>query len=322
MGVMGVLWWLLSSTFTRVLAYVALALLSLNVGGYFLLQGYVSLFRSQDLKKKYNAKWAVVTGASSGIGKSLTQKLASQGINVVLVALQEPLLDATFEEIKAAFSGVSFRKVGVNLGKRETGYMQTIVQATQDIDVSLLFNNAGYIVTGFFDKTTLDAQMCNMECNACAAAMLTHHFVKQMLDKQLKGAVVFTSSAAAMMPAPFSVMYGSTKAFVSAFAASIAAEVKSRGIDVVAVHPSPVASNFYDKTHKLGAIEFFKQFSVKPDELPDAIFASIGRSVLRDLGAVCNIFRLLNKLMDANMLATITALTAHTMDDYKKNLKD
>jgi hypothetical protein len=52
MGVMGVLWWLLSSTFTRVLAYVALALLSLNVGGYFLLQGYVSLFRSQDLKKK------------------------------------------------------------------------------------------------------------------------------------------------------------------------------------------------------------------------------------------------------------------------------
>jgi hypothetical protein len=53
--------------------------------------------------------------------------------------------------------------------------------------------------------------MCNMECNACAAAMLTHHFVKQMLDKQLKGAVVFTSSAAAMMPAPFSVMYGSTK---------------------------------------------------------------------------------------------------------------
>lgn len=48
---------------------------------------------------------------------------------------------------------MSFRKVGVNLGKRETGYMQTIVQATQDIDVSLLFNNAGYIVTGFFDKT-------------------------------------------------------------------------------------------------------------------------------------------------------------------------
>jgi len=52
---------------------------------------------------------------------------------------------------------------------------------------------------------------------------------------------------------------GVWQAFISAFAASIAAEVKSRGIDVVSVHPSPVASNFYDKTHKLGAIEFFKQ---------------------------------------------------------------
>ena len=55
---------------------------------------------------------------------------------------------------------------------------------------------------------------------------------------------------------------------MSAFAASIAAEVKSRGIDVVAVHPSPVASNFYDKTHKLGAIEFFKQYAPAAPSLP------------------------------------------------------
>ena len=71
-----------------------------------------------------------------------------------------------------------------------------------------------------------------------------------------------------------------------------------------------------------GYIVCWVRFSVKPDDLPDAIFASIGRSVLRDLGPVCYIFRLINKLMDANMLASITSLTAHTMDDYKKNLKD
>ena len=107
------------------------------------------------------------------------------------------------------------------------------------------------------------------------------------------------------------------QAFVTAFAGSLAAEVKSRGIDVCAVHPSPVASRFYDKTHKLGAIEFFKQFSVKPEELPDAIFASVGRSVVRDLGAVCYIFRFINKICDCNFLAMVTAATAHTMDDYK-----
>ena len=53
--------------------------------------------------------------------------------------------------------------------------------------------------------------MANLECNACAAVQITHNFVSEMLSKKLKGAVVFTSSAAAMMPAPFSVMYGSSK---------------------------------------------------------------------------------------------------------------
>eukprot|EP00241_Pyramimonas_parkeae_P007256 CAMPEP_0114246750 /NCGR_PEP_ID=MMETSP0058-20121206/12645_1 /TAXON_ID=36894 /ORGANISM="Pyramimonas parkeae, CCMP726" /LENGTH=312 /DNA_ID=CAMNT_0001359989 /DNA_START=28 /DNA_END=966 /DNA_ORIENTATION=+ len=312
------MYWLL----VNLCAYASLILVAFNVGSYFILQAYPSLFRSQNLRKKYGAKWAVVTGASSGIGKSLAEKLATQGINVVLVALQEPLLDETFAAIQSQFKDLSFRKVGVNLGKRESGYMEAIQEATKDIDVQLLFNNAGYIVTGFFDKTTVESQMMNMECNACSAAMLTHHFIKKMLDKKLKGAVVFTSSAAYMMPAPFSVMYGSTKAFISAFAGSVGAEVKARGIDVCSVHPSPVASNFYDKTHKLGAIEFFKQFTVKPEALPDAIFASIGRSALRDLGAVCIVFRLVNKIMDSNALFMITSSTAHTMDDYKKHIKD
>jgi len=306
-------------------AYISLALVVFNWGSYFLLQGYVSvlnkLFKGQNLKNKYDAKWALVTGASSGIGKSLAEKLALQGLNVVVVALEEPLLDKTFEEMQSTFKDVEFRKVGVNLGRRDANYMEAIKEATKDIDVQLVFNNAGYIVTGFFDQTTIDTQMANMECNACSAVQITHHFVSKMLEKNLKGAVVFTSSAAAMMPAPFSVMYGSTKAFISQFAASIAAETKARGIDVCAVHPSPVASNFYDKTHKLDAIEFFKQFSVQPEDLPDAIFASVGRSVLRDLGLVCITFRLLNKICDANFLAWITAKTAHTMPDYKKHVK-
>jgi len=71
---------------------------------------------TQNLKKKYNAEWAVVTGSSSGIGKSLAIKLAQQGVNVVLVALQEKLLDDTFAELQAQFKERKFIKVGVNLG--------------------------------------------------------------------------------------------------------------------------------------------------------------------------------------------------------------
>jgi len=306
------------------LAYLSLALLTFNVGGYFLLQGYVSLFGSQDLKKKYGAEWAVVTGASSGIGKSLTMKLAEQGINVVLVAIKEPLLDQTFDKVVKKFPDRKFIKVGTNLGK--PGYLEDIKAATKGIKVALVFNNAGYIKTGFFDRSPLEAQTMNLECNATSAVQITHHFLQDMLElpgvNGRKGAIIFTSSAAAMMPAPFSVMYAATKSFMSAFAGSLAAEVGCRGVDVCAVHPSPVASNFYDKAHKLDAMEFFKKFSVGPDELPDAIFAAVGRSVLRDLGGVCVMFRLVNKLMDMNMLTMITRATAHTMDDFKKYLKD
>jgi short-subunit dehydrogenase len=101
--------------------------------------------------------------------------------------------------------------------------------------------------------------MANLECNAVSAVQITHVFVTRMLAKKLRGCVVFTSSAAACQPCPFSCMYGATKAFVSSFGASLAVEVKTRGIDVTVVHPSPVASRFYDNAHALDSIAFFKK---------------------------------------------------------------
>lgn len=136
----------------------------------------------------------------------------------------------------------------------KTDYMPDIIKATEDIDVQVVFNNAGYIVTAFFDHTTLDAQLANMECNATSCVKITHHFLQQMLQKKLKGCFVYTSSVSGYIPNPFAVMYGATKGFVSQFAASLAIEVQSQGIDVLAVHPSPVASNFFDKVRVLKAV--------------------------------------------------------------------
>jgi hypothetical protein len=80
-------------------------------------------------------------------------------------------------------------------------------------------------------------------------------------------------------------MYGATKAFCSSLAASMHIELNSLGIDVCAVHPSPVASNFYDKLdHKIEILESATKNAVPPDALPDDIFRSIGCCALRDLG--------------------------------------
>lgn len=271
----------------------------------------------QDLRRKYDAKWALVTGSSSGIGKAIATRLAEQGINVVLVSLDDDLLHDTYHGLKEKFPEREFRRVGVNLGR--PGYMPRIQGATDDIDVQLIFNNAGYMLTGFFHKTPVEKQMANLECNAVCAMQITHHFAKKMIDKKLRGCIVFTSSAAAAMPSPFTVLYAATKSFLSSFGASLAAEVKSKGIDVLVVHPSPVASRFYDSAHKLDALDFFKRFSVKPEELPDIIFGSIGKTVWRDIGGVAFSFRLLMKAIDYNFLAYLTANSAHAMKDFKRH---
>ena len=129
---------------------------------------------------------------------------------------------------------------------------------------------------------------------------------------------MYTSSAAAAIPNPFSVLYASTKSFLSSFGASLAAEVRHAGIDVLVFHPSPVASRFYDKAHKLDALEFFRKMAVDPDELPDAIFASIGRLVWRDIGPTAVAFRLLMKILDYNLFASLIAWTAHLTGDFKR----
>lgn len=257
---------------------------------------------------------------STGIGKAYAKKLASQGLNVVLVALDDALgddlLGKTYTELTAAYPKVTFRKVGVNLGR--PGYLEQVKTAVADINVQCAFLNAGYMNTGMFDSVSLEDHMEHMECNATSAVQITHMLLQGMLSKNLPGCFVYTSSAAAAIPSPFSVLYASTKSFLSSFGASLAAEVRHAGIDVLVVHPSPVASRFYDKAHKLAALEFFKKMAVQPEDLPDTVFGSIGRLVWRDVGPIAVGFRMLMKVLDYNLFAMIIALTAPLTGDFKK----
>ncbi len=90
----------------------------------------------------------------------------------------------------------------------------------------------------------------NVECNATASFAIAHHFLHRMVTNKQKGCIVFTSSVAGFIPTPFAASYAATKAFVSQLACSLHIEVQSKGIDVCAVHPSPVASNFYEKVRR------------------------------------------------------------------------
>eukprot|EP01043_Picozoa_sp_COSAG02_P025155 COSAG02_NODE_1403_length_12811_cov_8.982536_9_plen_283_part_00 len=107
------------------------------------------------------------------------------------------------------------------------------------------------LMIGFFTSMPIHTHLANLHCNATAAVEITHHFIGRMQAEGRPGGVAFTSSPASFMATPFTSMYGSTKAFLSEFGASIAPEIKSHGIDVCVVHPSPTDSNFYGTHHKL-----------------------------------------------------------------------
>lgn len=185
-----------------------------------------------------------------------------------------------------------------------------------------MFNNAGYIVTGFFDQTTLDSQLANLECNSTACVKVTHHFLKEMLNKKLKGCFIFTSSVSGYIPNPFAVMYGATKAFVSQFAASLAIEVRNSGIDVLAVHPSPVKSNFFDNAHKLDSLEMAQKSAVSPSSVPGKMLACVGRAHLGDLGDMAVIVRIVVALVPYDFLAGVFSFAAPYMGDYQKHNKN
>lgn len=251
---------------------------------YLVPQLYMAYRPVPDLKKRYKADWALVTGAGSGIGKAIAFKLAKQGLNVVIVSLDDKYLKETMEQLKEHFPKLEFRSVGVNFSPG-VDYLKTIEEATKDLEIPIIFSNAGFMVTGFFDQAPLGKLLANVECNATASVNVAHHFISKLVAKKRTGCIVFTSSVAGWIPTPFSGMYGATKAFVSQLACCLHIELKALGIDVCAVHPSPVASNFYnDLDHKIEILESACKQAVPPEALPDDIFRSVGACALRDLG--------------------------------------
>ncbi|KYR02703.1 hypothetical protein DLAC_00164 [Tieghemostelium lacteum] len=276
---------------------------------------------NQDLKVKYNAKWALVSGASSGIGRSVCVKLAKQGLNIVMVALDDDTLKGSHESLSKQFPNVQFRAVGVNLGRSDSeyDYLEVIKKATKDIDVQIVVNNAGYLVLAAFFRAPLAKQIANLECNMMSHVKLTHHFVSLMIEKGLKGCITFTSSQAAFFPSPSCTSYGGGKAFLSAFASSLAIECHNYGIDVFCLMSGPIQTNFYDSQPKLSALKFFQAISDTPDSAADLIINGVGRIFLRDASLFTILTRLLTRIIDMNFLVFGIAKGQNLSSDFKNH---
>jgi short-subunit dehydrogenase len=254
-------------------------------------------------------------GGSSGIGLAIVRKLAAQGLNVVIVAMPDALLASCQAPLRAAYPDVEFRTVGVQLGSGD--YLERVAEATADVPVTIVINNAGYMKTGLFEANEWKVHLDNINCNATAAVALAHLYVRRMRAQNLRGCITFTSSPAGFMPSPFSVLYGATKTMLTHFATSLAAELNRDGIDVCVLHPSPVQTNFYAGAHAMPTLQFFQSTGGTADHVADVLLRSVGRCVIVDQGYYSVALRLLLRVIDFAFLSEVVAVSAHQTGDYK-----
>lgn len=195
-------------------------------------------------KYDYRNKLAVVTGASSGIGKVYAQELAARGCHVVLVARSQDKLDAWAAEINRRY-GVQAYVSAVDLSEADAPRLLAEQLAELGLTVDILINNAGFGTFGRFEDIAPEREQKEIMLNSSALVDLTHRFLPPML-KRGDGVIVNVASMAAFMPCAYSAVYGATKAFVLSFSEALWAEVRGRGVRVLALCPGATETGFFD----------------------------------------------------------------------------
>jgi short-subunit dehydrogenase len=184
---------------------------------------------------------AVITGASSGIGRELARQFAENGFDVV-VAAEDDAIEQAATDLRA--TGVEATAVRVDLATAEgvEELAQRIVDLGRSLDAVAI--NAGVGVGGRFVDTDLGAHLALVELNVTGAVHLTGLLLPPMVERG-EGRLLFTSSIAATMPGPYESTYAASKAFLYSFAQAIRTELEGTGVTVTALMPGPTDTNFF-----------------------------------------------------------------------------
>jgi short-subunit dehydrogenase len=184
--------------------------------------------------------WAVVTGASDGIGRAFASHAAAGGLDVVLVARREVSLRALADEL-TAMHGVETRVISADLS--EPAGIATVLAQTAALDVGILVAAAGFGTSGPFIDAPIERELAMIAVNCGAAAALSHHFGARFAA-QKRGAIVLLSSIVAFQGVGRAANYAATKAYVQSLAEGLAVELAPFGVEVLSCAPGPVHSGF------------------------------------------------------------------------------
>lgn len=193
---------------------------------------------------EWKGKWALVTGASAGIGKALAEELAKGGTNLILTARREDRLRSIAQDLSVRHN---IRPETFVADLAEPSAPDAIFQFTQKkgLAVDLLVNNAGFGQYGEFHCTGTDRLLQMMQVNCTAVLHLTRLFVPAMVARR-SGDVLIVASTAAFQAVPYISTYAATKVFDLYLAEGLAEELEPHGIRVCALCPGTTTSEFHE----------------------------------------------------------------------------
>jgi hypothetical protein len=206
-------------------------------------------------------KTALITGASSGIGKALAENFAKDGYNLVLAARGVIKMQALADDLQQRYK-ISVTVIGADLETNDGAAKLHADIKARNITISALANNAGYGTFGEFKNSALAPELAMMQLNMNTVVVLTKLFLPDLIAT--RGKIMNTASTAAFQPGPYMAVYYATKAFVLSFSEAIAAELDGTGVTVTALCPGPTASGFQDKA------DMHESALVKGKKLPSA----------------------------------------------------
>ena len=205
---------------------------------------------------------ALITGASSGIGRDMARVLAKKGISLILVARRtEPM-----EELKKEFS-VPVEIISCDLSKKENIY--ALYENVKDRNIDILINNAGFGVFGKFCETDLERETEMINTNVTAMHMLMKLFLADMKAKD-SGYILNVASSAAFLPGPLFSSYYASKAYIHRLTQAVAYEMKRDGsrVYIGSLCPGPIRTNFDDVANVKFSIpslssEYVAEYAIK-----------------------------------------------------------
>jgi len=197
---------------------------------------------AHDALKTWAGKWALITGASAGIGLEFAKLLAAGGANLVLTARRADRLQNIASELSAQF-GVKIEIFSADLLRSEAPTEIFNFTSGKNIEVELLINNAGFGAFGYVHEIPVEKMLEMIQVNCSAVVRLTRLYLPLMVARK-HGDVLIVASLASFQAVPFSTVYAATKAFDLSFAEGVAEELRGSGVRVCALCPGTTNTEF------------------------------------------------------------------------------